>query len=64
MTVNGKMKGKKVLVTGSGTGIGRGVALEFARHGAAVVLHYSHSHSGASSAVNEIRKGGERAEAF
>ncbi|WP_306296605.1 SDR family oxidoreductase [Candidatus Entotheonella palauensis] len=28
-----------MLVTGSGTGIGRGVALEFAREGASVALH-------------------------
>lgn len=29
-----KMEGKRILVTGSGTGIGWGVALEFAREGA------------------------------
>ena len=33
-----RMNGRKVLVTGAGTGIGRGVALEFAREGAAVAL--------------------------
>ena len=54
----GKMEGKKVLVTGAGTGIGRGVALEFAKEGAAVVLHYSHSAAGAESAVQEILKAG------
>ncbi len=41
-----RMKGKRVLVTGAGTGIGRGVALEFAGEGASVVLHYSHSREG------------------
>jgi len=59
-----KMQDKKVLVTGSGTGIGKGIALEFAREGAAVVLHYSHSDKGAKEAVNEIRQHGGRAEAF
>ena len=55
---------KRVLVTGSGTGIGREIALEFAREGADVVLHYSHHDDGARSAVQEIRALGQRAEAF
>ena len=59
-----KMEGKRVLITGSGTGIGRGVALEFAREGAAVVLHYAHSAAGAQSAVDEIRSEGGKAEVF
>jgi len=59
-----RMAGKKVLVTGAGTGIGRGIALEFAREGASVALHYSHSASGAESAVAEIVKNGGKARAF
>lgn len=59
-----KLAGKKALVTGSGTGIGREIALEFARQGADVALHYSHSDTGARSAVDEIRSMGRRAEAF
>ena len=59
-----RMEGKRVLVTGSGTGIGRGVALEFAKEGAAVVLHYAHSEAGAASAVDEIRQGGGKAAVF
>lgn len=58
------MKGKKVLVTGSGTGIGREIALEFARRGADVVLHYAHSADGALSAVEEIRSAGGKAMAI
>ena len=53
-----RMKDKKVLVTGAGTGIGRGVALEFAREGAAVALHYSHSEAGARSAAEDIERAG------
>lgn len=59
-----KMKGKRVIVSGSGTGIGREVALEFAREGANVVFHYGHSAEGAKSAVEEARKMGVEAEAF
>ena len=59
-----RMSGKLVLVTGAGTGIGREVALEFAREGAALALHYCHSGAGALSAVEEIRQGGGTASAF
>jgi NAD(P)-dependent dehydrogenase (short-subunit alcohol dehydrogenase family) len=55
---------KRALVTGSGTGIGREIALEFARSGADVALHYSHNGDGAFTAVEEIRRLGRRAEAF
>ena len=58
------MKGKRILVTGAGTGIGTGIALEFAKEGAAVALHYSRSAEGAQQAVAEIREGGGTAELF
>lgn len=64
MNTNGKLAGKKALVTGAGTGIGREVALEFARQGADVVLHYAHSGAGAESAVAEIQALGRQAAAF
>jgi NAD(P)-dependent dehydrogenase (short-subunit alcohol dehydrogenase family) len=64
MSQEGKMAGKRVIVTGSGTGIGREIGLEFARQGADVVLHYAHSDTGAKSAVEEIRAMGKRSEAF
>src|SRR5712692_6378990 len=64
MSNKNRFEGKKVLVTGSGTGIGREIALEFAREGAAVVLHYAHSESGAQSAVEEIQGMGRRATAL
>jgi len=56
-----RMKGKGALVTGAGTGIGREVALEMGREGAAVVLHYAHSAQGATSAVAELEARGVKA---
>jgi NAD(P)-dependent dehydrogenase (short-subunit alcohol dehydrogenase family) len=64
MQNNGRMQGKRVLVTGAGTGIGRGVALEFASEGAAVALHYGRDRTGAVSAVEEIVSHGGKAKAF
>ena len=64
MSTCGKLAGKRALVTGSGTGIGREIALEFARQGADVVLHYAHSGQGAESAVEEIRSLGRRSNVF
>jgi len=58
------MTNKGVLVTGSGTGIGREVALEFARAGANVAFHYSSSPDGAQSGVAEAQKLGVKAKAF
>lgn len=55
-----KLHGKRALVTGSGTGIGREVALELARQGADVVLHYASSKGGAESAAEEIRALGRK----
>ena len=64
MSGDGKLVGKKALITGSGTGIGREIALEFARQGADVVLHYAHAVAGAESAVAEIQAMGRKAAVF
>ena len=58
------MKGKRVLVTGSGIGIGRGIALAFARQGADVAFHFVHETVTVESAVEEVRSNGGKARAF
>ena len=58
------MAGKRVLVTGAGTGIGRGIALGFARRGASLAVHYSHSAAGAAEVIKEITDGGGTAAAL
>jgi len=63
MSSAGRLTGKRALVTGAGTGIGREVALEFARQGADVVLHYAVDR-GAETAAEEIRALGRRAVAL
>nr|MBN1229771.1 3-oxoacyl-[acyl-carrier-protein] reductase [Anaerolineae bacterium] len=46
------------LVTGASRGIGRAIALELARHGAAVVVNYNRSTEAAQRVVSEIEAGG------
>ncbi|MBQ6479219.1 MAG: SDR family oxidoreductase [Erysipelotrichaceae bacterium] len=48
--------GKKILVTGSSSGIGKAIALEFARHHGTVFVHASRSMEKAQGVCEEIRK--------
>jgi len=64
MKIKGKLAGRRALVTGAGTGIGREIALEFARQGADVILHYSHDRDNGESTVQEITAMGRRATRF
>lgn len=49
-----RLANKVVLVTGGGTGIGKGLALQFGREGADVAFTYHSSAGGANEVVNEL----------
>ncbi len=55
------LDGKIVLVTGSSSGIGAEIAVEFAREGANLVVHYSKSVEGAKKTQDRVRELGVEA---
>jgi 3-oxoacyl-[acyl-carrier protein] reductase len=57
----GKLDGKYALVTGGSRGIGRGIALEFAREGADVAVNYRRDADAARATAEEIEGLGRRA---
>lgn len=60
----GRLDGKVALITGSGRGIGREVALRLAEDGASIIAHYSGSKEGAEEVVAKIRSNGGSAVAY
>jgi glucose 1-dehydrogenase len=53
------LSGKKALVTGAGMGIGQGIAVELARRGAEVAIHYANTEP--EETVSQIEKLGAKA---
>lgn len=60
----GKLEGRTALVTGGSRGIGRGIALEFAREGARVAVNYRRDEAAARATVAEIERLGSAAVAL
>ncbi|MBI4695391.1 MAG: SDR family oxidoreductase [Gammaproteobacteria bacterium] len=58
-----RLAGKRAVVTGASTGIGRAVALACAREGAAVIVNYRNSRDAALDCVAAVRAAGGIAEA-
>lgn len=61
---HGRLKGKVALITGADSGIGRAVAIAFAREGADVVLSYLEETADAKNTVQVCEKSGQKAKAI
>jgi glucose 1-dehydrogenase len=55
-----RLEGKTALITGSSRGIGRGIAMRFAREGANVIVNYVGSRKAAEEALAEVEGAGAR----
>ncbi|MGA8210202.1 MAG: SDR family oxidoreductase [Nocardioidaceae bacterium] len=58
---HGRLEGKVALITGADSGIGRAVAIAYAREGADVVVSYLSEHEDAQDTAGWVEKAGRRA---
>lgn len=58
---SGKLNGKVALITGADSGIGRAVAIAFAREGADVLISYLDEHEDAEETARWVKEAGRRA---
>jgi NAD(P)-dependent dehydrogenase (short-subunit alcohol dehydrogenase family) len=61
---SGKLQGKVALITGGDSGIGRAVAIAFAKEGADVVIVYLNEHGDARETKTRVEKEGRRCRAI
>jgi glucose 1-dehydrogenase len=59
--MTGRLHDKIALITGSDSGIGQGTAIEFAKEGADIVVHYLHDEAGAATTRQAVEAEGRRA---
>jgi NAD(P)-dependent dehydrogenase (short-subunit alcohol dehydrogenase family) len=57
----GRLKDRKALITGADSGIGRAVALSFAREGADVLISYLNEHEDAKETERLVKEAGRKA---
>ncbi|PTI42263.1 SDR family oxidoreductase [Staphylococcus casei] len=60
----GKLEGKVALITGGDSGIGRAVAILYAKEGANVAIGYYNEHNDAQTVVNRLKEIGVQAKAY
>jgi len=53
---SGKLTGKKAVITGADSGIGRAVAVAYAREGADILIAYLNEHEDAKETERVVRK--------
>ncbi len=58
---SGKLEGRAAIITGADSGIGRAVAIAFAREGADVLIAYLNEHEDAEETARWVRQAGRRA---
>lgn len=58
---SGRLEGKKAVITGADSGIGRAVAIAYAREGADVLISYLDEHEDAAETARWVEQAGRRA---